>query len=105
MAEPSWPNEVELSAYLPDVSTAKVGLRLAAPVVLLAADLLRRVPRRVGVRNASELVAALLVHAAQESDSLGEMIGDYRETRVHQVLAGDQIEGVHQLDPRPDLEL
>lgn len=105
MTEPSWPASVDLASYLPDVQTAQVKLRLAAPVVLLAADLGRQVPRRVGLRNASELVAALLVRAARHPETLGDMIGDYRETQAHAVLNVERTEGMYELPPRPALEL
>lgn len=106
MAEPSWPAQVELSAYLTDIDAVQQKFRIAPPLVVLAADLLQRVPRRVAVRNASELVAALLVQASQqEAEALGDILTAYRETQAHQVLDTDFTEGLHALPARADLEL
>jgi hypothetical protein len=105
MAEPSWPDSVELGAFLTDLEAVQQKFRIPAPVVVLTADLLKQVPRRTGVRNASELVAALLVRASQKAETLGEVIGDYRETRAHRVLDTDAEEGVFELPARSTLEL
>lgn len=105
MAEPSWPESVELSAYLTDAQTAQVKLRVPVPVVVLAAQLMHSVPRRVGVRNASELVAALLVKALDDTEALGKMVGDYRETRTHGVLETAEVEGPFELPARAEVEL
>lgn len=105
MAEPSWPDSVELGAFLTDLAAVQQKFRMPAPVVVLTADLLRQVSRRVAVRNASELVAALLVRASQEAEKLGDVIGDYRETRAHQVLDTENEEGEFELPSRSTLEL
>ncbi len=105
MAEPSWPKKIELSAYVADLEAVQQKFRMPAPVVVLAADLLKRVPRRIGVRNASELVAALLVQASREPDALGDAVGDYRETRAHEILDTADTAGAFDLPPRSGLEL
>jgi len=105
MAEPSWPETVELSEFLPEVQTAQVKLRIPVPVVVLAAELLRGIPRRVGVRNASELIGALLVQAMKDRASLGDLVGNYRETQVHRVLETDATEGARAIPARSDVEL
>jgi len=106
MAESPWPAQVELSDYLTDIDAVQQKLRIAPPLVVLAGDLLKRVPRRVAVRNASELVSALLVHASQRKpDELGEMVIAYRESQAHQVLDTNATEGPYALPARTDLEL
>jgi hypothetical protein len=105
MTEPSWPQQVELSAYLSDLEAVQQKFRMPPPVIVLVADLLKRVPRRVGVRSASELVAALLVRASLEPDSLGDAIGDYREAKTHDVLPTDEVAGLFDLLARSGLEL
>lgn len=57
------------------------------------------------MRHPSELVAALLVRALRDvtrdgDDLLAEVIGDYRETRAHEVLPTDQTEGMLDLPTR-----
>jgi hypothetical protein len=105
MPEPSWPNQVDLAAYVVDVQTGQVKLRMPAPVVVLASDLLKGVSRRVATRNASELVAALLVRSARDRDALPEIIGDYRETLTHEILATAATEGFVELPARREVEL
>jgi hypothetical protein len=106
MPESPWPAEVDLAAYVADIEAVQQKFRLPPPVIVLAADLLQRVPRRAAVRNASELVAALLVRAAhQGSVELAESIGDYRETRVYSILAPDAEAGMYQLPPRAEIDL
>ncbi|HEY5058022.1 MAG TPA: hypothetical protein VII51_03300 [Gaiellaceae bacterium] len=106
MAEPSWPSHVDLSAYLNDLDAVQQKFRLPPPVVVLTADLLKKVPRRLSVRNASELVAALLVGAAEQSaDALGEMVADYRDTQAHEILGSAATTGPFEIPLRADLEL
>jgi len=106
MAEPSWPAQVELSDYVTDIDAVQQKFRIAPPLVVLAADLLKRVPRRVAVRNASELVAALLVQASQQEASvLEDIVATYRETQAHHVLNTEATEGRYDLPARADLEL
>jgi|SRR5919205_685363 hypothetical protein len=106
MAESPWPADVELSDYLVDLDSVQLKVRVPPPVVVLVAALMRRVPRRVGVKTPGELIAALMVRALADDDaSLGEAVGDYRETRAHVVLNTDQTEGEFVLPPRSDLEL
>lgn len=106
MAETSWPEQIELSDYLTDIDAVQQKFRIAPPIVVLAADLLKRVPRRVAVRNASELVAALLVQAShQGADALGDAVTTFRETQAHDVLATESTEGVFALPARADLDL
>ena len=105
MAEPSWPNEVPLTAFLSDLDAVQQKFRLPPPVVVLASDLLKQVSRRVAVRNASELVGALLVRAAHDVETLGDVIGDYRETHAHEVLQTDKTEGVFPIPARAELNL
>lgn len=106
MAEPSWPAEVELADFLSDLENVQLKVRVPPPIVVLAADLMGRVPRRVGVRSPGELVAALLVRAQTEPPTaLGEALGDYRETHVHAVLDTAETEGPLALPPRADLGL
>lgn len=102
----SWPSDVDLTEFVADVDTAQLKLRVPVPVVVLAADLLQRVPRRVGVKNASELVAALLARASQDTDEeLGEVVGDYRETRVYSILDPEAESGTFAIPPRSEIEL
>lgn len=107
MAESPWPGKVELSDYLVDLENVQMKVRVPAPVVVLAADLMQRVPRRVGVKNAGELLAALMVRALREDDdaSLGEAVGDYRDTQVHAVLNTDKTKGQLALPARADVDL
>ncbi|CAN5731879.1 hypothetical protein BH18ACT13_BH18ACT13_02060 [soil metagenome] len=105
MAEPSWPVSVDLSSYLTDVQTAQVKLRVPAPVLILIADLIQRAPRRVGLRNASELVAALLVKALADDTDIGELVGDYRDTLTHAILETGDVEGAFLLPAREDVKL
>jgi hypothetical protein len=102
----SWPSEVEATAYVAGLDTAQLKLRVPAPIVVLTADLLLRTPRRVGVRNASELVAALLVRASRSTDDdLADLVGDYRETRAYSILDPTAEVGMIVLPPRSDVEL
>lgn len=103
MAE-SWPTAVELSDYVSDAESAQLKVRVPAPVVLLVADLLTRIPRRVGVRGPGELLAALIVQALDDPHGLPDAVGDYRETRVHAVLQSDATEGAVPLPARPPLQ-
>jgi hypothetical protein len=106
MAEQPWPSEVELSAYLGALETVQQKFRIPAPVVVLAADLWQKAPPRVGVRGASELVAALIVKAAQATEAdLGDAIGDYRETRAYSILSAAAEQGAFSLPTRHDLKL
>ena len=105
MAEPSWPASVELSSYLTDVQTHQLKLRVPVPIVVLTAELIRDVPRRVGLRNASELVAALLVRASEEGHLLADAIEGYRETQAYEVLSTDQIQGSFEIPTRSSLDL
>lgn len=105
MAESSWPETVELSAYVADVDTVQLKVRVPAPVVVLVADLLSRLPRRVGVRSAGELIAATLVASMHDLAELGEAIGDYRETRAGDVLPTEESEGEFSLPSRAELGL
>jgi hypothetical protein len=59
----------------------------------------------VATRGASELVAALLVDAAQRSDELEEVVGKYRETLNHQALVTDATEGSFSMPLRDQLDL
>jgi hypothetical protein len=106
MAESEWPDNVELSAFLADLDVVQFKLRVPPPIVVLVDDLLRQVPRRVGVKNASELIAALLLKArACGSETLGEAVGDYRECRVHDGLPTDETTGTYSMPARPNLDL
>jgi hypothetical protein len=102
----SWPEEIEASAHVADVDTWSVKFVLPVPTVVLAGRLLERIPRRVGVKNGHELVAALLVRAAQETDEgLGEIVGDYRDTRVYTILDPTAKAGAIVIPPRAEVEL
>jgi hypothetical protein len=106
MAETPWPAAVELAAHVSDIEAVQQKFRLPPPVIVLAADLYKRVPRRLAVRNASELVAALLVRAAQYSATeLGEIVGDYRDTRAYTVLDPNAEAGTFPLPPRSEIDL
>jgi hypothetical protein len=105
-----WPSEVEARAYVADVENVQLKLRVPAPVVVLTAELLKQLPRRAGVRNASELIAALLVRAREDTEALADVIGDYRETRVHSILDPNVLDPLVEsativLPPRSDVEL
>jgi hypothetical protein len=104
MAEPSWPIHVELDAYVTDVQTAQVKFRVPVPIVLVTAQVMRDVPRRVGLASASELIAALIMRASDEEHLMADMIGDYREKLVYEVLSiDDRIQGPFTLPERPPL--
>lgn len=105
MTDPSWPSQIDLASYVSDVKTDQLKLRVPVPIIVLAAELLEGIPRRVGVKGASELVAALLVRAMNDAAMLDEFVGDYRETRVHAVLRTNETEGLHEVPARADIEL
>ena len=108
MAEVPWPSRVDLAAYIEDVDAVQQKFRLPPPVILLVADLLQRVPRRAAVRNASELVAALLVRASKvDEDELAETIGDYRDTRVSSIITDPRAEAGKPfvMPPRSEIDL
>src|SRR5437868_5617754 len=101
-----WPPEVEASAHVADVDTWSVKFVLPVPTIVLAGRLLERVPRRVGVKNGHELVAALLVRASRETDhELGEIVGDYRETRVYTILDPASEAGTIEIPPRAEVDV
>jgi hypothetical protein len=104
MTDSLWPETVELSDFLSDLDPVQLKVRVPAPAVVLLADLMARIPRRVSIRNTGELVAALLVHAAtRQPNDLGKIVGDYRETQAHQVLPTDATAGEWDMPPRADL--
>ena len=105
MAEPLWPRAVELSDFLVDMDAVQQKFRIAPPVVVLASELLKTTPRRIAVRNASELVAALLVRASHDPSALGAIVGDYRETQAHQILDTRKTEGLFTMPTRPNVDL
>ena len=106
MAETPWPAAVDLAAHVADIEAVQQKFRLPPPVIVLAANLFKRAPRRVAARNASELVAALLVRADQyNTTELGEIIGDYRDTRAYTVLDPNAEAGTFVMPPRSDIEL
>jgi hypothetical protein len=106
MAEPPWPASVDLSAFVSEIEAVQQKFRLPPPVIVLTSNLYQLVPRRIAARNASELVAALLVKAAQYSATeLGEIIGDYRDTRSHTVLDPEAEAGTFVMPPRSEIHL
>jgi hypothetical protein len=105
MAEPSWPEQVDLSAYVSDLDAVQLKIRVPAPVIVLLADLKGGVSRRVGLKSSGELLAAVLVHAAANRAALADLVGDYRETQVHQLVVTDETDGMFDLARRADLDL
>ena len=109
MAEPEWPENVELSDFLTDLENVQLKVRVPPPIIVLLKTLIKNVKashRRQGAPSPGELVAALLVKGLREGNALGDVVGDYRETKVHEVLQDARVEeGAYPLPARSELDL
>jgi hypothetical protein len=89
MPEAPWPQDVELSAHLAHLDTVQMKVLLPAPVVVLLSDLLqsaRIYGPRLGTITPGEVAGAALLAAMPPGTALAKAVGDYRETRAHEVL-------------------
>jgi uncharacterized membrane protein len=109
MPEGPWPGGVELSAYLAHLDTVPLKVLMPAPILVVLADLLesaRTTGPRLGYVSGGEIVGSALLAALPLLSTQAQAVGDYRETRAHQVLTrATSTSGLFNLPARDDLGL